>query len=338
MKNNGMCSWEPWSGRKSDSYSIIVGEKIYWDGNGATSKQHFPPHTKLTATTRPASLLAFSNSEAGDGGAHVTQSLLGSDEVQIVPSYRTPRRTWKKIAALATFLLDPFLLGHGPGDADLADLGVKGELAWALQKEHTSLEAPSGHPAVLVYTTSSLRQSHGVEIVPRLQPHDPLFQHLLLVLQADRATQSEVERLYAESLTNALAVHFLKRYAGAEPIDSPISSGLPPHKLRRAIAYIDEHLEQELSLAKIAAVTHTSVTHFLRLFRQDTGMTPHQFVIWRRIERARQLLVDTELSLSEIGNRVGFTDQSHFIAVFRKHVGLTPRLYRRTTSSMVEEV
>lgn len=335
MKNNGRCSWEPWFGRKSDSYVIGIGEKIYWDGDGATSRQHFLPHTTPTTTTRPASLLAFSNSEATDGGEPVTQSFSRSDAVQVAPSRPTSGRTWKKIAALATFLPDPFLLGHGPEDADLR---VKGELAWAQQKEHTSPEAPPGHPVVLVYATSSPRQIQGAEIVPRLQPHDPLFQHLILVLQAAQATQSVAERLYAESLTNALAVHFLKRYVGAEPIDSPISSGLPPHKLRRAIAYIDEHLEQELSLARIAAVTHTSVTHFLRLFRHDTGMTPHQFVIWRRIARARQLLVDTELSLSEIGNRVGFTDQSHFIAVFRKHVGLTPRLYRRSTSNMIEEV
>jgi AraC family transcriptional regulator len=117
---------------------------------------------------------------------------------------------------------------------------------------------------------------------------------------------------------------------------NPPAYGLPPAKLRRAIAHVNEHLDQELSLASIAAVISMSVAHFARSFHQDMGMTPHQFVIRQRVDRARQLLTDTDLSLSEIGHQVGFTDQSHFIAVFRKHVGLTPRLYRRKASGMQE--
>jgi AraC family transcriptional regulator len=153
-----------------------------------------------------------------------------------------------------------------------------------------------------------------------------------LALQAKRAAESAAQRCYAEALTNALAVHFLKRYAAAHQTEGAVPSGLSPHKLRRATAYIDEHLEHELSLTKIAAVAHMSLAHFARLFRQDTGMTPHQFVLCRRIDRARQLLANTELPLCEISHRVGFADQSHFIAVFRKHVGLTPRLYRHHAS------
>jgi AraC family transcriptional regulator len=98
--------------------------------------------------------------------------------------------------------------------------------------------------------------------------------------------------------------------------------------LRRTTAYIEAHLAHELSLTEIAAVTQTSPDHFARLFRQATGQTPHHYVIMCRIERAKQLLRETEWPIIEIGRQVGFTDQSYFTAVFRKHVATTPRVYR----------
>jgi AraC-like DNA-binding protein len=104
--------------------------------------------------------------------------------------------------------------------------------------------------------------------------------------------------------------------------------GLPTPQLQRVTEYIEAHLEHELSLTKIAAVAHMSPDHFARLFRQATGRTPHQYVVICRIERAKQLLRETEWPIIDLSRQVGFQDQSYFTAVFRKHVAMTPKAYR----------
>jgi len=120
-------------------------------------------------------------------------------------------------------------------------------------------------------------------------------------------------------------VHFLSRYAASQPPLRQASGGLAPSKLRRTIAYIQDHLEEALSLSTLAAVAQTSPAHFARLFKQATGRTPHQYVITCRMAYAKRLLVETDLPLSEIAPQVGCADQSHFTALFRKHVSMTPK-------------
>ncbi|NOT56851.1 MAG: helix-turn-helix transcriptional regulator [Deltaproteobacteria bacterium] len=121
---------------------------------------------------------------------------------------------------------------------------------------------------------------------------------------------------------------FLRGYSGTRPSPAEGTGGLSPYKLRRTISYIKDHLEQDLSLVTLAAVVETSVAHFGRMFKQATGRSPHQYVLRCRMERARQLLVETDLSLAELALQVGCADQSHFTALFRAHFGLTPKAYR----------
>ena len=126
-------------------------------------------------------------------------------------------------------------------------------------------------------------------------------------------------------------VHFLRRYAASWPSLHAAAGGLTPYKLQRTIAYIKAHLEQELSLATLAAVAQMSPTHFAHLFKDATGLTPHQYVILCRMEHAKRLLAETDMPLIEIGPQVGCMDQSHFTALFRTHVSMTPKAYRNTT-------
>ena len=173
--------------------------------------------------------------------------------------------------------------------------------------------------------------SQRVQIVPHLYASDPLLSHIVLVLKAASEADGVAGRLYAESLTNALAMHFLRRYAACRPPVAAYTDGLSKLKLRRTSEYIEAHLERNLPLTEMAAVARMGVAHFARLFKQATGQTPHQYVIMRRIERAKRLLRETEWPLIEICHRVGFTDQSYFTAAFRRHVGTTPRAYRDDT-------
>lgn len=209
--------------------------------------------------------------------------------------------------------------------------GATGELVWLPWREQTASHTPAVHPALLVHAPDASRQAERVTIVPALHAHDPLLHHIALVLRATIEGEGGAGQLYATVLANALVVHFLRRYAASQSLLRQTSGGLAPCKLRRTTAYIQEHLEQELSLGTLAAVAQVSQAHFARLFKQATGRTPHQYVIACRMAYAQRLLVETDMPLSEIGPQVGCADQSHFTALFRKHVSMTPHVYRNTT-------
>jgi AraC family transcriptional regulator len=189
------------------------------------------------------------------------------------------------------------------------------------------------HPTLLVQPSYASLQSERVTIVPILPAHDPLIHHMALVLQAaiEGERDGEAGKLYAVVLADALMAHFLRRYTTSRASLHQATGGLVPCKLQRVITYIQNHLEQALSLSTLAAVAQTSPAHFARLFKRATGRTPHQYVITCRMEKAKRLLVETDMPLSEIGPEVGCVDQSHFTALFRKHVSMTPQIYRNTT-------
>lgn len=106
------------------------------------------------------------------------------------------------------------------------------------------------------------------------------------------------------------------------------SSGLPRRRLRRVQEYIDSHLDSALATSELAACAGLSMSHFSRSFMKFVGMTPHSYVLRRRVLRAQQLLEASELSLVEIAISTGFSDQSHFSRRFRELVGLPPRAFR----------
>jgi AraC family transcriptional regulator len=133
--------------------------------------------------------------------------------------------------------------------------------------------------------------------------------------------------LYVQSIANTLAVHLLRRYAGtAIPQQRPASVGV---RLERAKDYIEANLARTLSLDSIAEAAALSPYHFARTFKSALGLSPHRYVIRRRIEQAKVLLVSTSMPLLEVGRHVGIPNQSHFTTHFRKLVGCTPREFRR---------
>ena len=110
-----------------------------------------------------------------------------------------------------------------------------------------------------------------------------------------------------------------------------IRGGLPPRALRRVREFIDTHLEENISIQVLADIAGLSMFHFARAFKQSEGMTPHEYLVHCRVRRAKDLLTDSILPLSEIALAAGFSDQSHLARRFREHVGITPSSYRWST-------
>ena len=110
----------------------------------------------------------------------------------------------------------------------------------------------------------------------------------------------------------------------------PFTGGLSARKLRKVTDFIAANYDHEIKLAELAQVAGMSSFHFAREFKKTTGITPHQYLIKYRIERAKSLLARDDLPLTEVGLRSGFSHQSHFTRLFRRITGTTPHSYRLT--------
>jgi RpiB/LacA/LacB family sugar-phosphate isomerase len=134
-----------------------------------------------------------------------------------------------------------------------------------------------------------------------------------------------------------LALHSLEEERAQEVIDAYLGAtlaavdavgGLPPWRLQRVFGYIRENIAREVSVAQLAQTVGMSQYYFSKLFKTSTGITPHQYVMRQRVERAQELLCNTPTPLASVATQVGFETQSHFTSVFRHIVGVTPKHYR----------
>jgi transcriptional regulator GlxA family with amidase domain len=122
--------------------------------------------------------------------------------------------------------------------------------------------------------------------------------------------------------------------AGASAKISPVQlrqrtrGGLPPGALRRVRDYVDAHLGENISISVLASAAGLSMYHFARAFKQSMGLAPHAYLVKRRVQRVKDLLAGTDLSLTEIAFATGFSDQSHCARRFREHIGVSPSDYR----------
>lgn len=168
-------------------------------------------------------------------------------------------------------------------------------------------------------------------ISPRSGLHDRAVSEILHLLLAEVESGGASGTLYSESLAHALAVRFL--FLGEyPPARSHSTAILPQRKLRSIEDLIENRLDADLTLQELAAEIGYSRSHFLRMFRATTGMTPHRYVLNRRLGRARQLLEESEFNIAEIAVICGFSNQAHLTLAFRKEFGITPTEYRRQIS------
>jgi len=166
--------------------------------------------------------------------------------------------------------------------------------------------------------------------VPPLDGLDlPHLRAAMGAVDAEMAAGGAGGPLAAESLANVLAVHLIRHVLAPRRPARGRDGALPRGRLRAVVEYIEEHLDAGPSLEQMAAVARLSACHFARQFKVATGLPPHQYVILRRVERAKHLLQqDRELSLAEVAADAGFSDQSQFSRHFKRLVGVTPGQFR----------
>ncbi|KFZ80883.1 AraC family transcriptional regulator [Amycolatopsis sp. MJM2582] len=151
---------------------------------------------------------------------------------------------------------------------------------------------------------------------------DPLLDELVRAV----GNAQEDDDLYAESAAAFLTVHLLTRHARK----TAPSAGREDDRVRAAVAMMRDRLADPLSVAEIAGEVHLSVYHFIRVFKEKTGETPHRFLARLRIEEARRLLRGTDLPIAVIAGRCGFTTPGALSAAFLKHTGSRPSEYRNS--------
>jgi AraC family transcriptional regulator len=157
---------------------------------------------------------------------------------------------------------------------------------------------------------------------------DSLLRELVLALRAEVQSGASGGELYAETLGAAMAAHLLRSYGSRPSGDARRKGGLPRRRLKELREYVEEHLGAPLHLPELAGLAGASVRQFARAFKESTSLTPHQFVLLRRIERAKTLLTESSLTVGEIAAACGFASQSRFTAAFRRVTRATPSAWR----------
>jgi AraC family transcriptional regulator len=160
-----------------------------------------------------------------------------------------------------------------------------------------------------------------------------VIEAITLSLAREAASIAPAGRLYMESGCEFLAHHLIYRYSSLSPTPPRSVGGLSSRGLRLVLQYIEDTLGQPIKLRDLAALAGISARHFERAFRQSTGSPPHAYVMERRLDVARDLLIkQPELPIEKISLRAGFSSSSHFSSAFRRRTGFTPTNFRKTWS------
>ena len=164
---------------------------------------------------------------------------------------------------------------------------------------------------------------------------DQKLDGLLAEFVSELTVEKPGKEIVMRALVEQALVHILRNYSTPRLSEELELSrvGLVDRRIRRSIELMHTQLDQDLTLKALAAASYLSPFHFARLFKKLTGASPHNYLAGIRAARAQLLLADTELSVTEIGTRVGYLSGSHFTKAFRLATGTTPREFRKALIS-----
>ncbi len=167
-----------------------------------------------------------------------------------------------------------------------------------------------------------------LELIPECRIPNPQMEGIGIMLLTELQQQHSGNRLYLDSLANALAVNLLRHSATSKPQVRIYEGGLPMGQLQQILNYIDAHLDLNITLTDLASLLNMSQFHFSHLFKQSIGVSPYQYLLGQRVERAKRLLKQTDRLIVDIALDCGFNSHSHLSKKFRELTGMTPKAYR----------
>jgi AraC family transcriptional regulator len=205
-----------------------------------------------------------------------------------------------------------------PYDFDLVPGGASG--TW---EDHAPCDMISVRlaPSLLASTAEALAlPGSRADLAPKIGARDPLVAHVVLALRAELTAPEPAGRLYADHLAVALTTRLLQSFAAAATGRQILSKP----QVRRIVEFVEENLDGELSLDQLAEVVGLSIPHLTTLFRRTMGQSVHGYVMERRVQRARALLLERRMSVSQVALETGFAHQSHLARWMRRLLGVTP--------------
>mgnify|MGYP003576744693 CR=1 FL=1 len=183
----------------------------------------------------------------------------------------------------------------------------------------------------LASTALEMTNGRDFDLVHRVAFEDPTVVHLVTMLSNEAMAAERGSRLFVEQAIDLLCTQLVRGHSsfGALPDPEPRRGGLADWQVKRVTNYMRSMMEQEIGLDELAALVHLSRFHFCTAFKKATGRNPHETLSMMRIARAKELLVDPDMPVTEIGLCVGYQTPSSFAASFRKMVGMSPSEFRR---------
>ena len=213
------------------------------------------------------------------------------------------------------------------GDIDIIPAGTPS--LWEINQKDTALIL-SVAPELLALVAEEFDLDPArIEIRNRFQVRDAQLESIGWALKAEMESGYPSGRLYVDGLALSVATRLLCGHnSRALPEPGKQSGCLSDRRLRQVLSYIEDHLSQDISLVDIAAVAGLSVSHFKSLFRESVGLPPYQYLIRRRVDRAKGLLQEGNLTISQIALETGFAHQSHMAHHIRRVLGVSPKQIR----------
>lgn len=283
-----------------------------------THRRIFRPGNRLVLNSEDAGWQSLHAAVFEEAPFHATEPPVGHPS--LIYHIARPTRVTRQVAAerRESALIGPRRICLTPGSA---------ETFW----RH------SGHPEILqVYLRDSIvRQAAeefgggAAEIVPRFAMCDPLLEQLALATIAALEDGRAEDTLYIDTMARMMAVHLARKHSSrVAPERLDAADGLTRQRLKRLLDYIEAHLGDDLTLKRLAAEVELSPFYLARVFKDEIGKSPHQYVLARRVARAKAMLRDTSVSIADVALAAGFSSQSHLSNWFRRIVGVSPGVYR----------
>ena len=215
---------------------------------------------------------------------------------------------------------------YSKGDICITPAGTPGEYRAEGDDHFLQIQI---EPEFLEKVAQQTGIDESLELIHKFRDRNPQVEQIIMMLYSELNQGSSLgSKLYIESLSNALAVNLLRDYSVKKTSLNLSSAGLSDSKLLLVTDYINDNIASEIKLSDLANLAGISQYHFSRLFKKSLGISPNKYVIKQRVERAKSLLKNPELSVTDIALSCGFNSHSHFGKYFRQFTGFTPKQYR----------